>query len=181
MSNIKQVKVSNTTYDLAASNLLITSNTDKAYLVGVGTAPTSTHQEMDVFANANIYLTAGNALVFNHNDSSTWITNTIDCDSITIYDSSHSEKLSLSVSGMYTDIQGRICQYMYDGIKYIPTGGLGATTYTYSFPTHSGTFALKETINEVPTCSTSDNDKFLRVVGGVAAWATVPSAEDNAF
>lgn len=33
----------------------------------------------------------------------------------------------------------------------------------------------------VPACSTSDNGKFLRVVSGVAAWATVPSAEDNTF
>lgn len=180
MSNIKQVKVSNTTYDLAASNLLITSNIDKAYLVGVGTAPTSTHQEVDVFANANIYLTAENELVFYHVGDAT---NTIKHNSIDISDSTHSEYLSLYVSGMQTNIQGQACQYMYYGINYAPTGGFSgnATTYSYTFPTHSGTFALKETINEVPTCSTSDNDKFLRVVSGVAAWATVPSAEDNAF
>ena len=179
MSNIKQVKVSNTTYDLAASNLLITSNTDKAYLVGVGTAPTSTHQEVDVFANANVYLTANNALVFYDGEYS--ITNTIDYDSIYIHDAYHGESLSLTVGGMRTNISGTACSYMNYGISYTPGGEFGTTAYSYRFPTHSGTFALKETIKEVPTCSTSDNDKFLRVVGGVAAWATVPSAETALF
>lgn len=33
----------------------------------------------------------------------------------------------------------------------------------------------------VPTCTSSDNGKFLRVVDGVAAWATVESAEGVSF
>lgn len=33
----------------------------------------------------------------------------------------------------------------------------------------------------VPTCTPYDNGKFLRVVDGVAAWATVESAEGVSF
>jgi hypothetical protein len=33
----------------------------------------------------------------------------------------------------------------------------------------------------VPSCTTSDNGKFLRVVNGVAAWSTVPNAEEASF
>lgn len=33
----------------------------------------------------------------------------------------------------------------------------------------------------LPTCDTSNNDQFLRVVNGVPAWTTVPNAEDNTF
>jgi hypothetical protein len=33
----------------------------------------------------------------------------------------------------------------------------------------------------VPSCTTSDNGKFLRVVNGVAAWSTVPNAEGASF
>lgn len=33
----------------------------------------------------------------------------------------------------------------------------------------------------VPSCSASDNGKFLRVVNGVASWQTIPQAEDNTF
>ena len=35
--------------------------------------------------------------------------------------------------------------------------------------------------NHVPTASTSDNGKFLRVVGGVATWVTIGSAEGGSF
>ena len=31
--------------------------------------------------------------------------------------------------------------------------------------------------NPLPSCSTSNNGQFLRVVNGVATWTTVPSAE----
>lgn len=37
------------------------------------------------------------------------------------------------------------------------------------------------TVNEVPSCSTSDNGKFLRVVGGVAAWVSISNAEEATF
>lgn len=37
------------------------------------------------------------------------------------------------------------------------------------------------TISAVPACGTSDNGKFLRVVGGNATWTTVPSAEEASF
>ena len=36
-------------------------------------------------------------------------------------------------------------------------------------------------INGVPSCSTSNNGQFLRVVSGVATWSTVPSAEEATF
>lgn len=35
--------------------------------------------------------------------------------------------------------------------------------------------------NSIPSCTAADNGKFLRVVGGVAIWATVPSAEGVSF
>ena len=34
---------------------------------------------------------------------------------------------------------------------------------------------------KVPNCNESNNGQFLRVVGGVATWTTVPNAEDNTF
>lgn len=37
------------------------------------------------------------------------------------------------------------------------------------------------TIKAVPSCSTSDNGKFLRVVNGSAAWATISNAEGASF
>lgn len=37
------------------------------------------------------------------------------------------------------------------------------------------------TINEVPACTTNDNDKFLRVVNGVATWTAVSNAEEVSF
>lgn len=37
------------------------------------------------------------------------------------------------------------------------------------------------TIKAVPSCSTSDNGKFLRVVNGSAAWATISNAEEAIF
>lgn len=37
------------------------------------------------------------------------------------------------------------------------------------------------TIKAVPSCSTSDNGKFLRVVNGSAAWATISNAEEASF
>lgn len=36
-------------------------------------------------------------------------------------------------------------------------------------------------VSGLPTYSTADNGKFLRVVNGSAVWDTVPSAEENAF
>lgn len=36
-------------------------------------------------------------------------------------------------------------------------------------------------IKGVPSCSTSNNGQFLRVVSGVATWSTVPSAEEATF
>lgn len=38
-----------------------------------------------------------------------------------------------------------------------------------------------EFIDGVPQCSSSDNGKFLRVVGGVATWDTIPNAEEASF
>lgn len=37
------------------------------------------------------------------------------------------------------------------------------------------------TVKAVPNCSTSNNGQFLRVVDGVAAWSTVPNAEEASF
>lgn len=37
------------------------------------------------------------------------------------------------------------------------------------------------TISAVPTCSTSNNGQFLRVVSGVPAWSTIPNAEEATF
>lgn len=48
-------------------------------------------------------------------------------------------------------------------------------------PTASGDAVPKsyaDAINAVPSCTASDNGKFLRVVSGVAAWQTVQSAEE---
>lgn len=43
-------------------------------------------------------------------------------------------------------------------------------------------YALKSEIPEpMPSATTSDNGKFLRVVNGVAAWSRVPSAEEATF
>ena len=38
-----------------------------------------------------------------------------------------------------------------------------------------------DAIYAVPSCTTSDNGKFLRVVNGIAAWQTVQNAEEVAF
>lgn len=35
--------------------------------------------------------------------------------------------------------------------------------------------------NKIPATSSSDDGKFLRVVDGAPAWATVPQAENNTF
>lgn len=37
------------------------------------------------------------------------------------------------------------------------------------------------TVKAVPNCSTSNNGQFLRVINGVAAWSTVPNAEEATF
>ena len=37
------------------------------------------------------------------------------------------------------------------------------------------------TVSEIPSCSISNNGQFLRVVNGVAAWSTVPNAEEATF
>lgn len=37
------------------------------------------------------------------------------------------------------------------------------------------------TVKAVPACSASNNGQFLRVVNGVAAWSTVPNAEEAEF
>ena len=37
------------------------------------------------------------------------------------------------------------------------------------------------TVSAVPSCTTSNNGQFLRVVNGVAAWSTIPSAEEASF
>ena len=50
-----------------------------------------------------------------------------------------------------------------------------------------GVKSVAEQINDatlnklIPSCTTSDNGKFLRVVNGVAKWATVPNAEGVSF
>ena len=36
-------------------------------------------------------------------------------------------------------------------------------------------------INEIPSCSTSNNGQFLRVVNGFASWSTVHNAEEASF
>lgn len=44
------------------------------------------------------------------------------------------------------------------------------------------TKADKETLDaRIPAASASDNGKFLRVVNGVAAWTTIPNAEEASF
>lgn len=47
----------------------------------------------------------------------------------------------------------------------------------------SDTYATKTELSDsaVPSCSTSNNGQFLRVVNGVAAWSTVPNAEEGEF
>lgn len=37
------------------------------------------------------------------------------------------------------------------------------------------------TLNAVPSCTTSNNGQFLRVVNGVATWAAIPNAEEASF
>ena len=37
------------------------------------------------------------------------------------------------------------------------------------------------TVSAVPSCTTSNNGQFLRVVDGVAAWSTIPNAEEATF
>ena len=37
------------------------------------------------------------------------------------------------------------------------------------------------TVSAVPSCTTSNNGQFLRVVNGVATWSTVPNAEEATF
>ena len=39
----------------------------------------------------------------------------------------------------------------------------------------------EDNTQNVPSCTTSDDGKFLRVVGGVATWSTVPNAEGVRF
>ena len=36
-------------------------------------------------------------------------------------------------------------------------------------------------VKHIPTCSTQDNGKFLRVINGIPTWATVPNAEEASF
>lgn len=36
-------------------------------------------------------------------------------------------------------------------------------------------------INEVPTCTTTDNGKFLRVINGVATWSSVTNGEEVSY
>lgn len=38
-----------------------------------------------------------------------------------------------------------------------------------------------DSMREVPTCTTADNGKILRVVNGSAAWASIPNAEGASF
>lgn len=44
---------------------------------------------------------------------------------------------------------------------------------------------VNEAVNQIDisvlNCTTNDNGKFLRVVNGVAAWSTVPNAEEATF
>lgn len=37
------------------------------------------------------------------------------------------------------------------------------------------------TVSAVPSCTTSDEGKFLRVVDGAATWSTIPNAEEASF
>lgn len=44
-----------------------------------------------------------------------------------------------------------------------------------------GCVTLKEETSGIPTCTTSNNGQFLRVVSGVPAWSTISSAEGASF
>lgn len=86
-------------------------------------------------------------------------------------------KLYLNINGdHYTSYEGnKICRYDSDARA------------VYKFPDVEGEVTLATTADlaaagtGLPSCSTTDNGKFLRVVGGVAAWATIPAAETTLF
>lgn len=70
--------------------------------------------------------------------------------------------------------QGKIIQYDIDlnsDEKYVK----------YEYPTQAYVDDAIAVISVVPSCTTSDNGKFLRVVNGTAAWQTVQNAEEVAF
>ena len=87
-------------------------------------------------------------------------------------------KLYLNINGdHYTSYEGnRICRY-----------DSNANYAIYKFPDVDGEVTLATTADlaaagaGLPSCSTADNGKFLRVVEGVAAWATIPAAETALF
>ena len=58
------------------------------------------------------------------------------------------------------------------GVDYL------APSHNTDAAAHSALFAGKLS---APTPTAADNGKFLRVVNGAAAWATVPSAEGGSF
>lgn len=68
---------------------------------------------------------------------------------------------------------GRPVQVTYNGIYWVTEVTRPAASDL------SGTVPVAN--GGVPSCTTDDNDKFLRVVEGVATWSTVQNAEDVSF
>lgn len=91
------------------------------------------------------------------------------------------EKLSggrlapVATSGSYNDLSNK------PTIPTVPTEEISANTAARH--THSNKIVLDgiTAAKLLPAVTPSDNDKFLRVVSGVWAAVTVPSAESNSF
>lgn len=62
---------------------------------------------------------------------------------------------------------------------------IAAKDTTYSVATTSANGLMSSTdkskLDGIPSCSTSNNGQFLRVINGVATWSTVSSAEEASF
>ena len=68
---------------------------------------------------------------------------------------------------------GKPVNVMYDGASWV---------VDFVRPNMASAYGVLPVANGgVPSCTTSDNGKFLRVVNGVATWSTVASAENASF
>lgn len=86
-----------------------------------------------------------------------------------------STNTSVSVAGATANwiISGKPVRVTYNGTYWVAElTRPDANTIYGTVPVASG---------GVPTCTTDDNGKFLRVVEGIAAWVTVDSAETTSF
>ena len=79
-----------------------------------------------------------------------------------------------------SDTKG-ITVHVCEGISTPATGGAVGQIPIIKSLDSKGRPSAWEFGNIIPACSASDNGKFLRVVGGVAAWDTIPDAEGVGF